>query len=79
MHDGRFNSLEEVVDHYNEGVQNHPSLDWRLKEFDWQTGESGDPLKLNLDELEKNALIAFLKTLSDENYVSDARFSNPFK
>lgn len=32
MHDGRFNTLEEVVEHYNSGVKNHPNLDFVLRE-----------------------------------------------
>ena len=77
MHDGRFNTLEEVVEHYNSGIQNHPSLDWRLRDFDEATGTTS-PKRLNLDELEKMALVAFLKTLTDDDYVHDVRFSNPF-
>ncbi len=77
MHDGRFSTLVEVVDHYNEGIQNHPSLDWRLRSFNQDTGES-EPLQLNLDDFEKKALVSFLKTLTDEDYVNDVRFSNPF-
>lgn len=78
MHDGRFNTLEEVIDHYNEGIQNHPSLDWRLQKFDELSGTQ-QPIKLHLDELEKMALVSFLKTLTDEDYRNDVRFSNPFK
>lgn len=33
MHDGRFNTLEEVVEHYNSGINNHPNLDHRLRDF----------------------------------------------
>ena len=78
MHDGRFNTLEEVVNHYNENIQDHPSLDWRLIDFE-QGIENTTPIRLNLDEFEKSALIAFLKTLSDESYVKDEKFSDPFK
>lgn len=78
MHDGRFKTLEEVIDHYNEGVKNHPSLDWRLTEVD-PTTNTVSPKRLNLDDTEKAALIAFLKTLTDEEFVKDIRFSDPFK
>ncbi len=78
MHDGRFNTLEEVVNHYNEGIQNHPFLDWRLSDTDPVTGER-TAKKLGLDELEKMALVAFLKTLTDDSYLHDVRFSNPFQ
>ena len=78
MHDGRFNTLEDVIDHYNEGIQNHPSLDWRLRNFNQVTGETS-PKRLHLEELEKMALVAFLNTLTDDSYVHDERFSNPFQ
>ncbi len=71
MHDGRFSSLEEVVEFYNSGVQANPYLDGRL-----QT-DSG-PLRLNLTEYEKSALVAFMRTLTDTEFLTDAKFSNPF-
>ncbi len=71
MHDGRFNTLLEVVNHYNEGIKNHPNLSWHLKVND-------EPLRLGLTDLEKEALVAFLETLTDEDYLTDLRFSNPF-
>lgn len=72
MHDGRFNSLDEVIEHYNSGVQNHPKLDSKLK-------NGNSPKRLNLDPFQKQALIAFLNTLTDESYVTDEKYSNPFK
>ena len=66
MHDGRFESLEEVIEHYNTGVQDHPELDWAL---------GGD---LGLDENDKQDLIAFLETLTDYEFMADPKFSNPF-
>jgi cytochrome c peroxidase len=72
MHDGRFATLREVIDHYNENIQNSPNLDWRLDEGD-------QPRKLNLTSSEKDALEAFLHALTDDGYMHDARFSNPFK
>lgn len=83
MHDGRFNTLEEVVEHYNSKVQNHPYLDWSLRTItNEKTGEIislNEPIKLNLNQTEKDALVAFLKTLTDYSYVNDVRFSNPFR
>ncbi len=81
MHDGRFNSLEEVVEHYNSGIKNHPFLSLGLRQEQFNT--KGDfigtiPLKLNLTELEKKGLVAFLKTLSDPKFTTDIRYSNPF-
>lgn len=73
MHDGRFETLEEVIDHYDSGIQAHPDLDDRFKD------RRGNPVRLNLNAVEKTALIAFLHTLTDEEYIEDPRFSNPFK
>ena len=73
MHDGRFSTLEEVVEHYNSGVQDGPALDARLK------GAGGQPRKLNMPAEEKAALVAFLKTLSDPVLAKDPRFASPFR
>lgn len=74
MHDGRFATLLEVVEHYNSGVQAHPNLDPRLR------GGPGNPQprRLNLNDQEKQALVAFLNTLTDEVFLTDEKFSNPF-
>ena len=73
MHDGRFSSLEEVVEHYSSGVQDGPALDARLK------GPDGTALKPNLSPQDKAALVAFMKTLSDPVLASDPRFVSPFR
>ena len=72
MHDGRFATLEQVVEHYNSGVQDGPALDNRLKSPD------GAPRVLNLSDADKAALVAFMKTLDDPTLVTDAKFSSPF-
>lgn len=75
MHDGRFASLEQVVDFYDRGVQNNPGLDPRLRAG---PGGNGQPLRLNLSRDEREALVAFMKTLTDRTLLSDLRFSSPF-
>lgn len=72
MHDGRFSSLEQVMAHYNTGVQDSPALDDRLKDA------SGQPRQLGLDADDIAALVAFMETLTDEAFLTDPRFSNPF-
>ena len=67
MHDGRFATLEEVVDHYSNGIKQHPSLDGRLRR------------PLNFSGEQKAALVAFLKTLSDTHFLTDPKFSDPFQ
>jgi cytochrome c peroxidase len=73
MHDGRFKTLEAVVNHYNEGIKPHPKLD---KKF---VDAQGAPKRLHLDAIEKQALVAFLTTLTDEKFIRDEKFSDPFK
>lgn len=73
MHDGRFKTLEEVVEHYNSGVKNHPNLSPQLRL------PGGQPRLLNISPADKAALVAFLKTLTDANISNDVKFSNPFK
>lgn len=72
MHDGRFATLEEVVEHYSTGIKNHPNLHDFLK-----TGNQ--PKNLNLSQQEKSALVAFLHTLTDQQTIAHERFSDPFK
>lgn len=72
MHDGRFSTLEEVVEHYNSGIQNHPTLDPVLK------GIVGQPLQLNLSASQKTALVDFLKTLTDVSVATEEKWSDPF-
>ncbi len=74
MHDGRFQTLEQVVEHYNSGIQDHPNLSPALR-----TDAYGAPRRLNLTEAQKQDLVTFLYTLTDESMRTDRRFSNPFK
>jgi cytochrome c peroxidase len=76
MHDGRFATLEDALEHYSTGVSPHPNLDDRLT-TDGEIG--GNPRHLNFTPEEKNALIAFLKTLTDHTMVNDPKFADPFK
>jgi cytochrome c peroxidase len=73
MHDGRFATLEEVVEHYNSGIKAHPTLSPAL------TDGNGNPVQLNLTSSEKAALVAFLKTLTDNSVSTETKWSNPFK
>ncbi len=72
MHDGRLATLRNVVEHYNDGVQAHPNLDGRLRNPD------GTPRRLNLTPAQIDALVAFMRTLTDTSFVSDVKFSDPF-
>jgi cytochrome c peroxidase len=59
MHDGRFATLEEVIDHYNSGFTRNETLDPNLAKH---------PKGLGLTDDDKKALVAFLKTLSDPKF-----------
>jgi len=72
MHDGRFSNLEEVIEHYSTGIQDHPTLQPFLRDDD------GNPVRNNFTSEEKNALVAFLNTLSDSEFITDEKFSDPF-
>jgi len=69
MHDGRFETLEEVVDFYSEGLQPHPN-----SFFNWMS----DPTGLQFNDEEKVHLVDFMKTLTDDNYLTNEKWSNPF-
>ena len=62
MHDGRFKTLEEVIDHYSTGVQRSPTLDPNLSKHPAEG--------MQLSRSDKKALVAFLKTLTDTNLPS---------
>jgi cytochrome c peroxidase len=72
MHDGRFATLQQVVAFYDSGVQANPNLDRRLQ------NANGTPRRLGLSQQQRDALVAFLNTLTDSTYISAAKFSNPF-
>jgi cytochrome c peroxidase len=73
MHDGRFASLREVIDHYDHGIQDNPNLDGALRDL-----STGGPRPMNLSEEDKLALEAFLNTLTDHAFLTDPKFSDPF-
>jgi len=73
MHDGRFVTLEEVIDHYSSGIENHPNLISPL------VNPSGEVGQFNFTAEEKEALVAFLKTLTDNQMLSDEKYSDPFE
>lgn len=71
MHDGRFKTLEEVVDFYDHGVHKVANVDPIMLKPGKENG-------LNLTAIEKKELVAFLKTLTDNVMIADTMYSNPF-
>lgn len=70
MHDGRFATLEEVIDFYSEGLQFSPTIDPLMK----NVHQGG----IQLTDDEKQSLLAYLKTLTDTTFIQNPDFSNPF-
>tara|TARA_B100000497_G_scaffold90838_1_gene101366 strand:- start:133 stop:822 length:690 start_codon:yes stop_codon:yes gene_type:complete len=62
MHDGRFSTLEEVIEHYNSGGNYSPTVDPLMKKIG---------VGLQLTNTEKQDLINFLKALSDYNFLNN--------
>jgi cytochrome c peroxidase len=76
MHDGRFATLREVIDHYDHGVQKSAEVDYTLL----MGSPAGPvPLQMNLTEDDKAALEAFLRLLTDNALLTDPRFADPFQ
>lgn len=71
MHDGRFATLEEVLDHYSEGINDTPFTDTFIQ-FAFQGG-------VQIDEEEKQQIIAFLHTLTDHTMKDNPIYQNPFE
>ena len=68
MHDGRFSTLEDVIDHYNSGGVPSTTVDPFMK---YTTGG------LALNSMQKDQLLAFLHTLTDTAFVSNPEFLDP--
>ena len=66
MHDGRFATIEEVLDHYSAGGHGAEWEDVNIQPF-------------TMTETDKQDLINFLKTLTDEDFLENPDFSNPFE
>jgi len=75
MHDGRFDSLEDVVRFYAEDVNDNGATSRFLRQGNQANGAIR---RFNLDDGEVADLVAFLNALTDEAILSDARFSDPF-
>lgn len=69
MHDGRFNTLQEVIEHYNQGGYITPTIDPNMK-------KAG--VGHNWTSYQKSALLAFLLTLSDDSFLTDTTFADPW-
>ncbi|PSR57153.1 cytochrome-c peroxidase [Adhaeribacter arboris] len=69
MHDGRFRTLVQVLEHYAKGVKTSATLDPLL---------AGANPGIALSDEEKKQLLAFLEALTDKKFITDPRFADPF-
>jgi cytochrome c peroxidase len=72
MHDGSIATLEGVLDHYSNRINSNINLDDRLKNAD------GSPRRMHIPSHDKEAIIAFLHSLTDVTPIVDKDLSNPF-
>ncbi|MFN8285533.1 MAG: cytochrome c peroxidase [Chitinophagales bacterium] len=72
MHDGRFQTLEQVIDFYSEGIKLSPTVDAIMLKANHANGG------VHLDAQQKADLLAFLKTLNDYRFVSNPGTKDPF-
>jgi cytochrome c peroxidase len=72
MHDGRFRTLEEVVEFYDTGIRSNPSLDKMLRNAD------GSVSRMNLTAQQRASLVNYLKLFTDSTLLTAPKFSNPF-
>ncbi len=72
MHDGRFKTLSEVLDHYSHGIKGNNNLDPQFRNAD------GTVRRLNISSAEKQALLAFLNSLRDDDFLTSPMYSDPF-
>lgn len=70
MHDGRFATLEDVIEHYNSGVKQSSTLDPIFSKPNHLFG-------LQLTTQEKSELLAFLKTLTDSTFINNPALAHP--
>lgn len=72
FHDGHLPDLMSVIEFYNSGINNHANLSPDLRD------RAGRPVRMGLTQADKEALVAFLETLTDDSFLSNPIFSDPF-
>lgn len=72
MHDGRFTTLNQVLDFYDGDIENHAQLSNVLR------NNNGNAVQINLNGQQRNDVVAFLLTLTDQSFITAPKFSDPF-
>ncbi len=68
MHDGRFKTLEDVINHYASGGHYSPNVDPFIPSIG----------KINLSDTQKRKILAFLKTMTDTSFIKNPAFQSPY-
>ena len=93
MHDGRFQTLEQVIDFYNSGINAHPQLSPELRQQSIVGNTMGPvinhdqvpvdgrivPIRMHMTGEERAGILAFLRTLTDYHMMNDPKLSDPFQ
>lgn len=72
MHDGRFDDLNDVLNFYDGDIRSHAQLSNVLR------GNNGNAIQINLNGGERRDIVDFLETLTDQSFLTDPKFSDPF-
>jgi cytochrome c peroxidase len=77
MHDGRFTTLQQVLDHYANDKSSSKDSIYVSPTLDPLLNVAGQRRGISLSATEKQAIIAFLRSLNDDDFIKDKRFSDP--
>jgi len=73
MHDGRFATLDAVLDHYDHGIKDFKGLDPLLRD------SNGKPKKLNMSPEARKNLLTYLKLMTDTDFLNNKSYSDPYR
>ena len=73
-----YNTLDEVLDHYNEHIRMSSTLDILVREASNEYREPADSVALKLTKEEKGDIISFLKTFTDSTFINNEKYADPF-
>jgi cytochrome c peroxidase len=80
MHDGRFQTLEEVIEHYDSGIQRSATLSPLIIEASNEIiTDFSAPIRLHLTPQEKQDILNFLHMLTDSAFIQNPAYRNPFE
>ncbi len=79
MHDGSIASLEDVIEFYSDGVYPHPNAEMNTSPYLFPLDLPQPFLGFDFSESDKQNLLLFLQSLTDQSFIEDSKFSDPFR